>query len=514
MTQAAMADALPSPATGPDALRWHRIGLVLGLSVLALLALFGDEDRAAVQVWIDSTAYGHCFFVLPIALFLAWERRAVVAAMPLRPLPWLAVLALPTGAIWFGAERLGLMEGQQLVAMGGLQLLFLAALGWRFYRAMAVPLLYLVFLVPFGAFITPMLQDFTAAFIRHGLDLFGIANYSDGNIIEIPEGRFFVAEACAGLRFLIASVAFGVLYACMIYRSAGRRIAFIAASVVIPIIANGVRALGIVTLGHIIGSAEAATVDHVLYGWMFFSLVILLLIAAGLPFRQDDTAPAVPPRLPDAPGALRAMMLASALVVGLTALAPLWAGWFERQDATSPITLADAIGCLPQTSGPHTQAGAQIWRFSCPASAAGIDHLDMQVTRLRPHANAGALAQARRVATGELAAENVDLRTIEDRPDTQWQLVTTIKPDRIVAIANWADGVPAQAGWAARVDQARRSLTASASAPILLTIASPAAVEDISPDQRTQLLRAIQGIIVRNRSFAAELAILTARPQP
>ena len=136
------------------------------------------------------------------------------------------------------------MEGRQLIAMGFVQALFLGVLGRRLCRAMAAPLLYLFFLVPFGAFLTPVLQTFTSHFIARGLDLLGIPNYSDANIIEIPEGTFYVAEACAGLRFLIASIAFGVLYALLIYRSPGRRIAFIAVSLVVPVIANGFRALG------------------------------------------------------------------------------------------------------------------------------------------------------------------------------------------------------------------------------------------------------------------------------
>ena len=89
------------------------------------------------------------------------------------------------------------------------------------------------------------------------------------------------------MRFLIASIAFGVLYSLLMYRSPWRRVAFIAASVVVPIIANGLRAVGIVALGHVLGSAKAAATDHVLYGWLFFSLVILILIALGLPFRED-----------------------------------------------------------------------------------------------------------------------------------------------------------------------------------------------------------------------------------
>ena len=74
------------------------------------------------------------------------------------------------------------------------------------------------------------LQDFTTWFTRHGLDILGIPAYIDGYVIEIPQGTFFVAEACAGLRFLIASIAFGVLYALLIYRSPVRRMVFIAAS--------------------------------------------------------------------------------------------------------------------------------------------------------------------------------------------------------------------------------------------------------------------------------------------
>ena len=58
----------------------------------------------------------------------------------------------------------------------------------------------------------------------------------DGYTIEIPEGTFYVAEACAGLRFLIASIAFGCLYALLMYRSPVRRTAFIVISIVVPII--------------------------------------------------------------------------------------------------------------------------------------------------------------------------------------------------------------------------------------------------------------------------------------
>ncbi len=204
------------------------------------------------------------------------------------PQPWpaAALLGAPIAIGWIAAERLGIMEGRQLAAIAALEVLALAVLGRRLYRALAGPLLYLVFLVPFGAFLTPQLQQFTARFVAVGLTLLGVPSLVTNMTIEIPEGTFYVAEACAGLRFLIAAVAFGVFFALLNYRSPGRRTAFIAASCVVPVVANGFRALGIVLLGHLLGSAEAAETDHILYGWMFFSIVLLLLVAAGLPFRE------------------------------------------------------------------------------------------------------------------------------------------------------------------------------------------------------------------------------------
>ena len=235
-------------------LRDALVGLAIGLVALALL--FHAEIASAVKTWIDSTAYNHCFLVIPIAGFLIWDRRASLRGLTAAPLPLVALLALPLGVVWLAAERLGIMEGRQLVAVPMVEVLILAMFGWRLWLALLGPLLYLYFLVPFGDFLTPQLQDVTTWFIRHGVDILGIPAYIDGYIIEIPEGSFFVAEACAGLRFLIASIAFGVLYSLLMYRTPMRRILFIAASIVVPIIANGFRALGIVVLGHILGSAQ------------------------------------------------------------------------------------------------------------------------------------------------------------------------------------------------------------------------------------------------------------------
>ena len=127
------------PDTGrvPPHWRGAAVGLAVGLVFLGLL--FQQEVVAAVQTWIDSTAYNHCFLIIPIAAYLAWDRRDTLRALAPTPLPWIALAALPLAVVWLAAERLGIMEGRQLVAMTVAETLFLGVLGWRLWWAAAGP---------------------------------------------------------------------------------------------------------------------------------------------------------------------------------------------------------------------------------------------------------------------------------------------------------------------------------------------------------------------------------------
>lgn len=249
--------------------------------------LFWHEITAAVRVWSESTAYNHCFLVLPMAAVLVWLRRQVFASLRPSPAPWALLLVTALSLTWFFVALLDVLEAEQLVIVALFEALLLAMAGPRVFRALLAPLLFLFFLVPFGAFLVPTLQSITVAFAVGGLKVAGIPTFADGISIDIPEGHFEVVEACAGLRFLIASIVFGCFFATIMYRSRVRRAAFISLSVVLPIVANGFRAFGLILLAHLEGSAASALADHVLYGWVFFSLVTLVLIGIGMTFAEQ-----------------------------------------------------------------------------------------------------------------------------------------------------------------------------------------------------------------------------------
>lgn len=442
---------------------WVRLApaaLPIGGGLLALLLLFHREAAAAVSIWWSSTAYGHCFLVLPIALWLAYERRDVVLGLAVTPAPpRLALLVLPLAAMWVVAYVLGIMEGRQLAVMGMMQLLFLIVLGRDLYVDLSPALLYLVFLVPFGAFATPALQNFTAHFITTGLSVLGIPFRSDTLHIEIPEGTFYVAEACAGLRFLIASIAFGVLYAVTMFRSPAKRAAFILASTIVPVIANGVRGLGIVLLGHVLGSAQAAAADHIIYGWVFFTMVTVALAAGGLPFREDlqisptprsvadfargatrsGAAPARTPGLPPKKARQYSPLAGAAAILGLAMLGPAIGLYL---DLRTPRLVTSVVpeptipgGCTPGQS--HVENGRSVQNFICADS-----RITMTTAVFSRGTNpALVIGDVRGIAMDNLNADmDQSMLHIEGgKPDT-WVMLSENGGRRASAYVFWLDG--------------------------------------------------------------------------
>jgi exosortase A len=455
---------------------WNRIILPLGAGLLMLGLAFAPEIAAAVRTWIESTAYNHCFLVIPIALYLLWERRQDLAAQPVQPAPLLALLAAPLAVIWLIAERLGIMEGRQLAAISFVEVLLLSLLGRRVWLAACGPLLYLYFLVPFGEFLTPRLQDITTWFIRHGLDILGVPAYIDGYIIEIPQGVFFVAEACAGLRFLIASIAFGCLYALMMYRSPVRRGAFILISIIVPIIANGFRGIGIVYLGYLLGSAQAAAADHIIYGWVFFSTVILLLIALGLPFRQDEAQRTGEPAsvAGQAHGRFgwKPAFTAVAVVAAVAAISPLLTAGLAMAGgrlAATPNVIPIGPGCsvLAEAASDPAKPGVRTERVTC-----GDLRVNLAWQAFSPTVTAGPVMAARRRLARAAESESLSESWLagSDGAGSGWRIMQSNDPAYVLAVGIWIDGRPVRPGMAMRAHMALNSLFGTTHAPMVVTV--------------------------------------------
>src|SRR6516165_10452697 len=113
---------------------WWPALILIGVASLVFGVVFQQEITGAVRVWIDSTAYNHCFLVLPLAGYLLWERRAVISSVSPRPALW-PLLTMPAlSAIWLLAAVLDIQEGRQLVMVAMFQIVLLVALGPFVFR--------------------------------------------------------------------------------------------------------------------------------------------------------------------------------------------------------------------------------------------------------------------------------------------------------------------------------------------------------------------------------------------
>ena len=270
---------------------WQAALIRLAAVAAALFALYFADWAEMAGLWWNGAAFNHILVVPAIVAWLVAIRAPQL--LRLTPETWwpgLALFALAAVGWVLGAGTdIDVARHAGVVAM--LAASVVTVLGVRVATGLAFPLGYLAFLVPFGDEIVPPMQALTAKMVVALTEWSGIPVHSDGIMIDTPAGLFRVAEACAGVTFLVAMIAFGALAAHLCFRSWRRRAAFLALCVVVPVLANAVRAWATIFAAQYIGAERAAGFDHVVYGWVFFALVVALVLALSWRFfdrRADD----------------------------------------------------------------------------------------------------------------------------------------------------------------------------------------------------------------------------------
>jgi exosortase A len=276
--------ALVLPSNSP----WRSALITLFVVQFWLLILYRDTALSMVQIWARSDTFAHAFLVLPISLWLIWRQRVVLSGVQPKAenSPLLFVVCI--GMMWLLGALASVNALTQLSLVALLVLTVPTVLGWAVTRIILFPLGFLFFSVPLGEFLMPQLMDWTAKVTVFSLRLSGIPVYQEGLQFYISSGHWSVVEACSGIRYLIASVTVGTLFSYLGYTSTKRRILFVLVSILVPVIANWMRAYLIVLLGHLSGNKLAAGVDHLIYGWVFFGVVIFSMFIIGARWSEPE----------------------------------------------------------------------------------------------------------------------------------------------------------------------------------------------------------------------------------
>lgn len=348
-----MNEMIAKPRFFARASGWMLATVAFAIAVVVLLACYWQTARSLVGIWAHDGTYQYAFLIFPVSVWTAWNLRDRVRASPPVPSVWGVVAIAVLVAIWYAGHVFAINLPQHFAFVAMFPALVLAVWGWRALWVLKFQLGYLIFAVPWGDAMVGPLQDVTAKFAVHALNLTGMPVLLNGRELITPSATWMVEQACSGVKFFIACTALGCLFAYLMYTRWWKRVAFVVLSALVPIIANGLRVYFTIMIGEKFGLHYATGTDHMIFGWQFFGTVLVVLMLVGWFFRDRlvlrkplDTDPARPAtaRTLVWPAALVLLVAGAVMAAGINSIestdtlhvtAPMLAGWSAPQPAAS-----------------------------------------------------------------------------------------------------------------------------------------------------------------------------------
>ncbi len=312
------------------------------------LLIYFPTAQSIVSIWNSSETFAHGYVIAPISLWLIWQRRDIIVKLDISPY-WPALFILAAcGFGWLLADLADVQVVKQYTFVAMIPITALLVLGVRMSWSMAFPLFFLLLAVPFGDIFIGPLINFTADFTVAALQMTGIPVLREGTTFSIPSGNWSVVEACSGVRYLISSFTLGCLYAYLTYKSFTRRALFIVFAIIVPIVANGLRAYMIVMIGHLSSMTLAVGFDHLIYGWLFFGLVMFLMFWIGSFWRESTDIPVSENEISTSDIEVKQaktsqVMFAAASAIICVSIWPLYANYLDRTSANDTIASLDSF---------------------------------------------------------------------------------------------------------------------------------------------------------------------------
>jgi exosortase len=243
---------------------------------------YHDVFRGLLREWSTNDNYSHGFLVIPIAAYFAWERRQSLRDATPKP-TWLGLPVIAAGIAALAVGTLGaelfLSRVSPVIVLAG-TVLFLA--GWRHLRILAMPLAFLLLMVPIPAIVFNQvafpLQLLASRFGQSALSLWGIPVLREGNVITLANATLEVAEACSGIRSLVSLLTLSIVYAHFSEPRRAIRALLIFSTVPIAIATNGFRVAAIGIAAHYSGPQAAEGAFHTASGWLVFAAAFALLL--------------------------------------------------------------------------------------------------------------------------------------------------------------------------------------------------------------------------------------------
>ena len=240
----------------PSGTFWVVLGILAIVFVSIFNMFFSGQFKAAIA---EPSDWGHIFVVPLIAIWFVMLRRDRILAAPLQP-TWSGIVFVVIGVVIY---MLGSVGPKQVIhthvrALGVCFAFFgilVSTMGWRGFKECSFPFFYMF---AFGIVITKRimtpvtneLQDISASGAWLLLYTLGFDVDLAGNTLTVYDGDVSyplnVAEACSGMRMLVAFLALGTAMAYVGLNRTWQRVLLIVLGIPVAVFVNVLR---VVTLG-------------------------------------------------------------------------------------------------------------------------------------------------------------------------------------------------------------------------------------------------------------------------
>ena len=251
------------------------------LLLLTFCTIFFPVLEGLIKAWHSSEEYSHGFFIVPLSIFIIWQKKDSLRKVPYHP-SWFGLLIVGFFLfVYIIASYAGILTLAPVAMIFVLFGLIIFMYGFPMLRELFFPLFFLFFMVPipsqiFSALTIP-LQLFVSKVSISITHLIGVPVFREGNVIHLPDRTLQVVQACSGLRSMISLLTLSAIFGYFTIKSNILRGILFVSGVPVAVIINIVRVLLMILAFHYFGFDLTQGKIHTIFGVLIFLLALILL---------------------------------------------------------------------------------------------------------------------------------------------------------------------------------------------------------------------------------------------
>jgi exosortase A len=237
-----------------------------------------------VHDWSSHSDNGHGFLVPLITLYLIWQKRGTLSKLNIGTARLGGVLLAASLLLFVVSYAGGTAFPARIALVLSIVGLVWYCLGNEFIQQLKFPLLYLLFMIPVPysliSLVSVPLQLIATTISAGFISFCSIPVLQEGNMLYFANTQLEVAEACSGIRSIMALGMLSTLFAYLSSAGLGIRLLFVLSAIPIALLGNLIRISGTGVLAHYFGSKVASGFLHELSGMVVFvfGLIVLFML--------------------------------------------------------------------------------------------------------------------------------------------------------------------------------------------------------------------------------------------